>query len=159
MPNSAAKSLAPRSSRSSARRAPVCLRWPCDSPRSPSWPLQQNILVLEDVWVHPASDHILVRLDRVSPGQSGCEECSIVAAGGVQIGNQPGPRPSRSMSPRQVLRLPQVGPVFACWDLPSACFNPFLLRGLSGQDTSRPRGRTLPFAARHPTKHHALAPP
>jgi len=35
--DSAAKSLASRSSRSSARRAPVCLRWPCDSPRSPSW--------------------------------------------------------------------------------------------------------------------------
>ena len=50
----------------------------------------RDILVLEDVWLHPASDHILVRLDRVlTQGKAGVEECSIVAAGGVQIGNQP----------------------------------------------------------------------
>jgi hypothetical protein len=50
----------------------------------------RDILVLEDVWVHPASDHVLVRLDRVlTRSKAGVEECSIVAAGGVQIGNQP----------------------------------------------------------------------
>jgi hypothetical protein len=49
-----------------------------------------HILVLEDVWVHPPHDHVLVSPERVvTQGEAGVEECSIVAAGGVQIAYQP----------------------------------------------------------------------
>jgi hypothetical protein len=61
------------------------------------------------------------------------EECSIVAAGGVQIGNQPDQAVTVDVAKAGLEIAPSRSCLSLAGDLPSACFTPFLLRGSPGR--------------------------